>query len=155
MELAPSEALRRAEALVAGRRNMDVLIGRGDSMRPLYPDRTILVVERMAMSSLLPGMTVVFVGDSGFPIAHVLSHRTSTGWMARGLANGEADRGRVRPGNYLGTVVAAFIPNSGMGVRAAIAAVGLGGSRTAAMSGLSKPESPDTAYFAPLGTAAQ
>ena len=155
MELAPSEAWRRAEALVASRRDRDVLIGRGDSMRPLYPDRTVLVVERMAMSSFLPGMTVVFVGYSGFPVAHVLSHRTSTGWVARGMANGEADRARVRSGNYLGTVVAAFIPNPAMGERAGMAAVGLGDSRTATISVVSRTERPDTVYFASPRTAGQ
>ena len=90
------------------------MIGSGGSMLPLYPDRTVLIVQRRPMSELREGMTVVFIGDRGRPVAHVLVSKTGRGWMARGLANDANDRSLVRLSNYLGTVVKAFTPVLGL-----------------------------------------
>lgn len=67
-------------------------------------------------------MTVVFIGDRGRPVAHLLVKKTDQGWLAKGLANPEADRTLVRAQNYLGTVVRAFCPLMGTTAVTAVAA---------------------------------
>ena len=112
-EIVPAkEAWRLAEKEAAQRVNCEVLIGRGDSMLPIYHDRTVLVVQSMEMDELQPGMTVVFFGDSGRPVAHTLVSRTARGWVVAGANNATADRTLVRRSNYIGTVVRAFAPAS-------------------------------------------
>lgn len=83
-------------------------------MLPLYPDGTVLVVQRLPMTQLQAGMTVVFIADSGRPIAHALVKKTSRGWLAKGLSNAGVDLTVVRMENYLGTVVRAFTPVVGL-----------------------------------------
>ena len=104
------EAWRLAESYAATNKGCEVMIGSGGSMLPLYPDRTVLIVQRRPMSELRAGMTVVFIGDRGRPVAHLLVSKTGRGWTARGLANDANDRALVRLTNYLGTVVKAFTP---------------------------------------------
>lgn len=111
--VAARDAWRLGEACAAALPLGDVMVGSGDSMMPLYPDRTVIVLHRQTMSELRPGMTVVFIGDRGRPVAHVLVAKTSRGWTARGLANAECDRTLVRSHNYVGTVVRAFLPVPG------------------------------------------
>ncbi len=95
------------------------MVGRGDSMLPLYRDRTVLVVERKAMSELRAGMTVVFIGDRGRPVAHLLLEKTAAGWRAMGVGNPEPDCTRVRYANFLGVVVRAYAPAARSGLVAA------------------------------------
>ena len=90
------------------------MVGSGGSMLPLYPDRTVLLVQRVPLEDLEVGMTVVFIGDSGRPVAHTLVEKTSRGWIAQGLANAERDQTLVRVRNYLGAVVRAFTPVIGL-----------------------------------------
>lgn len=104
------QAWRMAEAFAAAQPGREVVVGRGDSMLPLYRDRTVLVLEAMQMSAWRAGMTVVFIGDQGRPVAHTLVSKTSQGWIACGLGNSERDRTLVRSSNYIGTVVRAFVP---------------------------------------------
>lgn len=112
VEVSPQDAWRLAEQCVAGRPDRDVVIGRGDSMLPLYRDRTVLVLERMEMSALRPGMTVVFLGDSGRPVAHTLVEKTwFRGWRAAGIASGMRDQTLIQSRNYIGTVIRAYAPN--------------------------------------------
>jgi hypothetical protein len=101
---------RRAEAYAAEHPGCEVFVGRGDSMLPLYRDRTVLVVRAMRMQELRAGMTVVFTGDRGSLVAHTLLDNTPTGWRAIGRGNREADRTRVRHGNLIGVVVKAYTP---------------------------------------------
>ena len=108
--VAPREAWRLAESLTANKPACEVMVGSGGSMLPLYPDRTVLVVERLPIGELKRGMTVVFIGDRGRPVAHTLIEKTWRGWVAQGLANGERDRTLVRERNYVGAVVRAFTP---------------------------------------------
>jgi hypothetical protein len=112
--IAARDAWRLAEALTAAKPDHEILLGRGGSMLPLYPDGTVLVVQRLPMAELRAGMTVVFIGDRGRPVAHALVEKTFFGWLAKGLNNAEADRTRVRTDNYLGTVVRAFTPVIGI-----------------------------------------
>lgn len=112
--VAPAEAWRLAENFAAALPDAEILIGRGDSMLPLYPDRTVLVVQRMAMESLRAGMTVVFIGDLGRPVAHVLVRKGREGWIAQGVNNRQTDRTTVRSRNYIGTVVRAYAPDASL-----------------------------------------
>ena len=105
---APGEAWRRAQAYAAGSEGAEVVLGLGDSMAPLYRGRTLLVIERLRFETLAAGMTVVFAGDDGWPVAHVLVRRVWGGWEAAGLANSEPDATRVTAVNYRGTVTKAF-----------------------------------------------
>ena len=109
-QVAPREALRLAETFIATHPGAEILLGSGGSMLPLYADHTVLVIRRMKMAELRPGMTVIFLGDHGRTVAHTLVAQTSRGWVAMGLSNDEPDRVRVRPDNYLGTVVKAYEP---------------------------------------------
>ena len=113
-ETAPSvcAAWRLAEKFAAAHARCEVMVGRGDSMLPLYRDQTVLVVQSVPMLDLQPGMTVVFIGDQGHPVAHMLLEKTPSGWRAIGMGNREADRTRVRFSNLLGVVVRAYAPAS-------------------------------------------
>lgn len=108
--VAPRDAWRRAEAYAQMHPGSQVMEGRGGSMLPLYEDRTILVVQNMAQSDLRRGMTVVFIGDSGRPVAHTLLERSPRGWVAMGCGNNGPDRTPVQYRNYIGTVIGAFAP---------------------------------------------
>lgn len=124
-EVSPREAWRLAEAYARAHPGCEVLVGSGTSMLPLYPDKTVLVVAHVAMSQLRRGMTVIFIGDSGRPVAHLLVEKTPRGWRTRGAGNDEEDRTRVRSDNYIGTVVKAYTPTvrsvDGMPAQATVA----------------------------------
>ncbi len=105
------EPLHRAEAYVKAHPGADYVVGSGDSMLPLYRDHTVLVIEKNQINELKRGMTVVFIGDNGFPVAHTLVRQTANGWVAIGLGNNENDHTLVRSSNYIGTVTQAFEPN--------------------------------------------
>lgn len=109
-EVTPLEAWRLAEAYVRANPGCEVLVGSGNSMLPLYRDKTVLVVAHVSMSQLRRGMTVIFIGDSGRPVAHLLVEKTPRGWRTRGAGNDEDDRTLVRYDNFIGTVVKAYTP---------------------------------------------
>jgi hypothetical protein len=111
--LSPGEAWRRAEAIASAQRDCEVLVGCGNSMLPLYADRTVLVVQRLPVGQLQVGMTVVFTGDRGRPVAHTLIEETPRGWRAMGLGNSEPDETLVRRENLVGVVIRAFATNAG------------------------------------------
>ena len=77
-------------------------------MLPLYRDRTVLVVRKVATNDLQAGMTVVFIGDQGRLVAHTLLDPTPNGWVAIGVGNREPDHTRVRRTNLVGVVVKAY-----------------------------------------------
>ena len=90
-----------------------VVIGRGGSMEPLYPDGTVLVVRRLRWENMVPGMTTLYRKDPDNPynlVAHVLVARDKPGvrWTVQGLAVDAPDADKVTSENYVGTVVAAF-----------------------------------------------
>lgn len=113
-EVAPRDAWHLAEAYAAGRSDCDTLVGRGDSMLPLYRDRTVIVVQRMNPERWARGMTVVYFGTQGQMVAHVLVERTPRGWVAQGVGNDQSDRLLVKHSNYVGTVIKAYTPNPAM-----------------------------------------
>lgn len=108
----PLELYPLANKYVANHPGTDFMVGSGDSMQPLYKDHTVIITERVPIKGLKPGMTVVFVGDNGHSVAHVLVKKTWDGWIVRGVSNLECDRRRVRADNYIAVVVGAFEPTS-------------------------------------------
>lgn len=110
-EVAPRDAWYLAEAYAAARSDCDTLVGRGDSMLPLYRDRTVIVVQRMSPERWERGMTVVYIGTQGQMVAHMLIERTPRGWVAQGVGNDQSDRALVKHSNYVGTVIKAYTPN--------------------------------------------
>jgi hypothetical protein len=108
----PFEAMRLGKKYVAEHPGTDFLVGSGDSMLPLYKDHTVVVTQQVAVRDLKAGMTAVFLGDSGRPVAHVLVQLTSDGWIAQGVGNARCDDTRVTQDNLLGVVVKAFEPTS-------------------------------------------
>jgi hypothetical protein len=108
----PLEAYPLAEKFVAEHPGTDFVVGSGESMQPLYRDHTVLITKRIPISELKPGMTVVYVGASGFSVAHVLVRNTPDGWIAMGVGNARSDAQRVRDDNYVAVVVDAYEPTS-------------------------------------------
>lgn len=107
----PFEALRLGKAYVASHPGTDYLVGSGDSMRPLYPDHTVVVLQPIAFGDLKAGMTAVYSTDLGRTIAHVLVEKTSDGWVAMGVDNPACDSTLVTADNLQGVVVKAFAPS--------------------------------------------
>jgi hypothetical protein len=101
-------AVRKANAFVADLPGAQIALGLGDSMLPLYKDCTMIVLERRPLDSLKPGMTIVYQGAEGWPVAHALVERTQDGWVVQGLNNPEPDAQLVTNQNYVGLVVHAY-----------------------------------------------
>jgi phage repressor protein C with HTH and peptisase S24 domain len=106
----PFQAIELANQYVKRHPGSDYAIGSGDSMRPLYQDRDVIVIERPALSDLKVGQTVVFMSGTGVPVAHLVLKRTSRGWVTIGLNNSEADEDTLTEGRYVGVVVKAYHP---------------------------------------------
>ena len=104
----PAEAWKIANAYAESREGAEVVLGLGDSMAPLYQNRTLLVIEKQPFETLAPGMTVVFIGDSGSQVAHALIRRVRGGWQAGGVGNNHRDAQPVTPANLLGRVTLAI-----------------------------------------------
>ncbi len=108
----PFEATELARKYVAEHADTGYLVGSGDSMLPLYRDHTVVVTRQVALADLKAGMTAVYVGESGRPVAHVLVARTSDGWIAQGVGNAFCDATPVTQENLIGVVVKAYEPSS-------------------------------------------
>jgi hypothetical protein len=108
----PFDAMRFAKKYVVDHPGTEFLVGSGDSMLPLYKDHTVVVTQKVAVADLKAGMTAVYLGDSGRPVAHVLVRMTSDGWIAMGVGNVKCDETLVTQDNLLGVVVKAFEPTS-------------------------------------------
>ena len=108
--VAPRETWRLAQIYVREHPGTEVMLGSGDSMQPLYGDRTVLVVQSVATVELRRGMTAVFVGDHGRPVAHLLTEKTARGWRAMGAGNHDYDLTFVRADNLIGVVIRAYAP---------------------------------------------
>jgi len=110
-EVVPTfEAIRLAKRYVSAHPQTDFMVGSGNSMLPLYKDQTVVVTQRVAVLELKTGMTAVFIGDQGRPVAHVLVRKTSEGWIAMGIGNERPDSTPVTEANLLGIVVKAYEP---------------------------------------------
>lgn len=102
------EARHLAKAVVASAPGAFVMRGRGQSMQPLYPDDTLLVVQPIAYEKLMRGMTVVFQSPDQRSITHVLVAKTADGWRTTGLNNRRADFLPVNARSLRGVVIAAY-----------------------------------------------
>lgn len=110
----PSSPLGAHEALGAALDLQDVGegrqagMGRGDSMRPLYDENTVLVIVPIAFEDLERGMLVAYRNSQGRRVVHSLVWRDSYGWIAQGFGNTGQDRERVTTYNLEGVVYGAF-----------------------------------------------
>ena len=109
--VAPFQAISLAKRYVAQHPGADFMVGSGNSMLPLYKDQTVIVMQRVAAPDLKAGMTAVFIGDQGRPVAHVLVRSTPEGWIAMGVGNASPDTTPVTAGNLMGVVIRAYQPS--------------------------------------------
>jgi hypothetical protein len=107
-----TQAWKDAEALAAMDPRRMTVIGSGDSMRPVYGENTVLVLQKIPYESLTAGMNVAYRKSSGIIVLHRLVERVGGGWRVVGLNNEEEDAERVMPENLLGIVYAAFANDS-------------------------------------------
>lgn len=104
-----NQAWKDAEALAALDPARLTVIGSGDSMKPVYGENTVLVLQKVRFDALTEGMNVAYRNQSGRVVLHRLIARESgRSWRVRGLNNEVEDRERVTPENLLGIVYAAF-----------------------------------------------
>lgn len=106
--VAKNQAWRDAEALAALDPARLTVIGSGESMKPVYGENTVLVLQKVPFDSLTGGMNVAYRNQSGRVVLHRLVSREGRGWRVRGLNNEAEDVERVLPENLLGIVYAAF-----------------------------------------------
>lgn len=108
--VAEPEAWRRVDEIVRATPDTFTLVGGGESMQPLYPPGTILVLRALDFAELRPGQTAVYRNRAQRPVAHILVAKARDGWRARGLNNARHDPEAVVADNLIGVVVAAFTP---------------------------------------------
>ncbi len=109
--LVAKDPWREAELVAKQVPHSRTVIGHGESLQPLYPPGTVLVLQQLQWENLRAGMTVIYNRNPENPyhmVAHALLKREGEEWLAQGLANAQPDRTLVSRDNYLGTVVAAF-----------------------------------------------
>lgn len=105
-----STAWRKATALADRTHGAFVLVGGGNSMRPLYEPGTILVLRQIPYARLQRGQTVLYRNQRQKIVAHVLVAHARDGWRARGLNNPQHDMEPIQEKNYVGVVFAAYQP---------------------------------------------
>jgi signal peptidase I len=108
--LPATAAWQRARALSTAEPRAFVVVGTGQSMQPLYPPGTLLVLRAVSFSELQAGQTAVYRNQSHHAIAHVLVAKTRDGWRVAGLNNPMHDMEPVVAGNLVGVVIAAYQP---------------------------------------------
>jgi hypothetical protein len=85
------------------------VIGSGESMKPVYGENTVLVLQRVGFDGLAEGMNVAYRDRSGRVVLHrLVAKEGRRSWRVRGLNNEVEDQERVTPENLLGIVYAAF-----------------------------------------------
>jgi hypothetical protein len=87
-----------------------VLVGSGQSMRPLYEAGTILVLRQVPYARLKYGQTVLYRNRQQKVVAHVLVARGRDGWRVQGLNNRTHDTEPLCAENLVGVVIAAYQP---------------------------------------------
>ena len=107
-----TNAWQQASALAERTDRAFVLVGSGDSMRPLYAPGTILVLRQIPFGGMQRGQTVLYRNRQQRIVAHVLVTRARDGWRARGLNNPHHDMEPIREENFVGVVIAAYQPTN-------------------------------------------
>ncbi len=108
--VAPLDAYILADQFAKANVGTDYMVGTGESMMPLYRDHSVLIVRFDPISTLRPGMTVVFVDERGKRVAHALVRQQGRGWITKGIGNSACDMVGVTEANYVGVVVKVFEP---------------------------------------------
>lgn len=104
------EAWRDAEQVARNGRGRSPVVGKGDSMAPLYGDNTMLVISKVDYRDLQPGMTVAYVNDHGRQVVHrLVQQRRDGNWTAQGFNNESADNSLVTPWNLIGVIYASLV----------------------------------------------
>jgi hypothetical protein len=106
--VAAGEQVKRAEAAAAQIPGAQAYWGVGESMEPLFPNHTAIVVAPVKFDELRKGMTVVYVNQRGWMVAHSLTGDVPKGWIAQGVNNDEEDDDLVTKENLVGVIVQAF-----------------------------------------------
>lgn len=107
-EVSRLQAWQDAEALAALDPDRLTVIGSGASMRPVYGENTVIVLQKVDFDELAEGMTVAYRNAAGRVVVHTLLKREADGWRIAGLNNPGEDHGRVTRYNLIGTVYASF-----------------------------------------------
>jgi signal peptidase I len=110
LEVPAAHAWHQASTLAERTDGAFVLVGSGESMRPLYEPGTILVLRRIPYDELQRGQTVLYRNQRQKIVAHVLVALTRDGWRARGLNNPQHDMEPILEENCVGVVIAAYHP---------------------------------------------
>jgi hypothetical protein len=110
MQVMETEAWRRASELALNTPGGIVMVGGGESMRPLYAPGTILVMQKRPYADLQRGQTALYRNQEGKVVAHVLITKARDGWRVAGLNNRIHDMEPVQAQNLVGVVIAAFCP---------------------------------------------
>lgn len=108
VDVTRSQAWRDAEAVAKLDPGRLTVIGAGESMRPVYGENTVLVLQKVPYETLSAGMNVAYRNQRGVVVLHRLVALDAAGWRAVGLNNPTEDRERVTRGNLLGVVYVAF-----------------------------------------------
>ena len=106
--VAAGQQVKRAEAAAAQIPGAQAYWGVGESMEPLFPNHTAIVVAPVKFAELRKGMTVVYVNRQGWMVAHSLTGDVPKGWIAQGVNNDEEDDDLVTKENLVGVIVQAF-----------------------------------------------
>lgn len=105
------QAWKDAEAVAALAPDRYTVIGKGDSMLPVYGPNTVLVLQKVDFDALEPGMNVAYMSSHGTMVVHRLLERKGEGWRVAGFNNPDEDRDLVTRYTLLGVVYAAFAPD--------------------------------------------
>ena len=108
------QAWQDAEQVSARESGRETVIGSGDSMLPIFGDRTVLVLAPIDYANLKAGMQIGYVNRFGRRVVHVLLEPSAEGWLVQGLNNEFEDRERVTRSNLIGVVYASFATDSAL-----------------------------------------
>lgn len=106
--VAAGEQMKIAQQAAATIRGAAAFWGVGDSMEPLFSDKTAIVVAPIHFKQLKKGMTVVYRSSRGNMVAHSLKGDIPGGWIAQGVGNAKEDDDLVTPENLMGVIVQAY-----------------------------------------------
>jgi len=103
-------AWQSANAMTVSEPHAFVVVGTGESMQPLYPPGTLLVLRLVSYAELQSGQTAVYRNEAQRAVAHVLVAKARDGWRVAGLNNPTHDQEPLLEDNLIGVVVAAYRP---------------------------------------------
>ena len=107
------KALNDAVKVAGMKKSWSVMRGAGNSMVPFYGENSVLVVEKASFAKLSAGMVAVYKDSKGTLVAHPLTARTDSGWLAQGINNRGQDPERVNEENFVGVVFGVFNASEG------------------------------------------